>query len=314
MTAVLVTGAAGFLGSRLAVALASAPDIEVRSLVRRAVGYLPSEGQVVGDLLDERSDLNAVLAGIDTVVHLAGANEVAAREDPPRALKETVRAAERIRDAAAETGVNRVVFVSTVHVYGEAITEGAVLTEDTRPRPTSTYAAARLACEQLLEDASDTGLEVVVFRLTNSVGAPVAVAVDRWTLVANDLCRQATLANRIELVSDGAQWRDFVALSDVVNLIELAATRPEVVPAGTYNVGSGLPMTIRQLAHLVQDVFADITGHRPRLVAPPPPSKPPCSYRVDVSRLGALRMPAFGAVRSAVVETGEFCMSHREEL
>ncbi len=314
MTTVLVTGAAGFVGSRLAVSLASSPEIEVRTLVRRAVEYLPRNGQVIGDLLDDRSDLSPLLTGVDTVVHLAGANEVAARDDPALALQETVRAAERVRDAAIRAGVPRLVFVSTVHVYGSAITEGAVLTEDTPPRPSSAYASARLACEQLLESASSKGLEVVVFRLTNSVGAPVAVAVDRWTLVANDLCRQAAVANRIQLSSDGAQWRDFVALSDVVRLLEVTATHAELVPAGTYNLGSGVPMTVRALAHLVQDVFVDITGQRPSLVAPPPPANPPRSYRVDVGRLAALGVPPFGEVRSGVVETGEFCVSHKEQL
>ena len=55
--------------------------------------------------------------------------------------------------------------------------------------------------------------EVVVLRLTNSIGALVAPSVNRWTLLANDLCRQAALTGR-GLVSQthGCQWRDFVAL------------------------------------------------------------------------------------------------------
>ena len=95
-------------------------------------------------------------------------------------------------EAVADSAVKRLVYMSTVHVYGERMTGGATLTEDMRPEPRAPYAIARLASEHLAAALSRKGIEVVVLRLTNSMGAPAHPAVDRWTLVANDLCRQGS--------------------------------------------------------------------------------------------------------------------------
>src|SRR3546814_8649299 len=75
---------------------------------------------------------------------------------------------------------------------------------------------------------------------------------DRWTLVAADLCRSAVSTGELVLRSTGQQWRDFIGLADVVRAIA-ASTDPAKVPAGTYNLASGTSTTVRELAELVQD-------------------------------------------------------------
>ena len=80
-----------------------------------------------------------------------------------------------------------------------------MLTEDLRPEPRSSYAISRLASEHVAATLAGGAADVVVLRLTNSVGAPVDPAVDRWTLVTNDLCRQGALTGRLELRSSGVQ-------------------------------------------------------------------------------------------------------------
>ena len=52
----------------------------------------------------------------------------------------------------------------------------------------------------------------MILRLTNAVGAPADPSVDRWSLVANDLCPPGRADGRLALRSAGVQWRDFVAL------------------------------------------------------------------------------------------------------
>jgi UDP-glucose 4-epimerase len=215
---------------------------------------------------------------------------------------------------AADSGVARFAYLSTVHVYGRALAEDAVITEATVPEPGAVYGIARLASEHAIRaEAERGGTAVVVLRLTNSVGAPVDAAVDRWTLVANDLCRQAATTGRLRLQSPGVQWRDFVALADVVRAIA-SAIGPDGLPAGTYNLGSGAPMTILDLAALVQDAFEAETGVRPPLDAPPAPAHRPRPYTVDVGRLRALGFEPEVPVATAVAETARFCLRHREAL
>jgi UDP-glucose 4-epimerase len=302
----LVTGAGGYLGGRLCARLKDREDIEVRALVRRDAPWVAADDTVTGDL--PTADLQAVRAGVSTVVHLAGANETTAHADPDAALTGTTVGTRRL--GAAVGAGTRVVYVSTVHVYGAALSDGATVDVSTVPQPRHPYAVARLACEHLL--AGGDG-DLVVLRLTNSVGAPVDHRIARWTLVANDLCRQAAVTGRLVLRTHGLQWRDFIHQDDACDAV-VAALTPATVPAGTYDLGTGVPMTVRALAVTVQSAFERLTGIRPELEAPDPPADVPVPVTVDVSRLAALGLRPQRSVEAAIDETARFCLDHRGTL
>jgi UDP-glucose 4-epimerase len=280
---------------------------ELRALARHPAPWLPI-APAVGELTDDA--LDAALDGIDAVVHLAGANEVAAAADPEGTTAATVAAARAVVSAARRAGTTRLVYVSTVHVYGAAITDGADLTEETEAAPIAAYAAARLACEAV---CADSDVDTVVLRLTNGVGAPPDPAVDRWSLVANDLCRQAVMTERVELRTHGLQWRDFVPLADAVDAIRRAVD-PAQLPRGTYNLASGHPRTVRDLAGLVQDAAEQQLGARPPLHAPAAPGHAPAPYTVSIERLAAQGWKPEASLRDAIDETIAFCLAHREVL
>lgn len=307
---VLITGAGGYVGSGLVRSM-SDEGWEVRALVRERAAHLDVE-QIVADLALDVDAAERACADVDAVVHLAGENEVFAARDPARALGATVLATERLSEAAAAVGLGRLVYMSTVHVYGERMQPGATLTEELRPEPRAAYSIARLASEHVAAALAGEGTEVVVLRLTNSLGAPAHPAVDRWTLVANDLCRQGALTGRLELRSSGIQWRDFVSLGDVRAFVS-AACGSGVEP-GTYNLGTGKPMTVRDLAGLVQDAFEGETGSRPDLVAPEPGPERPDPYVVSVEKAEAQGLRADTSVAQAVADTARFCIEHKERL
>ncbi len=313
MTRVLITGAGGYIGGRLVPVLVSS-GTEVRALVREPVPRLGVE-QVVCDLADPASleTVTRACRGVDAVVHLAGENEVVAGARPAAALAATVVATELVGEAAASAGIGRLVYMSTVHVYGARIAPGAELTEEMRPEPRSVYAIARLASEHLAAAFASGHYELVVLRLTNAVGAPDHPSVDRWSLVATDLSRQGATGGRLALRSSGMQWRDFVALSDVCAAIG-AACEPGVLPAGVYNLASGSPTTVRELAGMIQDAFERATGERPPLHAPDPEPDPPGPYHVSPDAAAAHGVRLSSPLRDAVAETVRFCLDHREEL
>jgi len=207
--------------------------------------------------------------------------------------------------------------MSTVHVYGRRIQGGVTVTEDMRPEPQAPYAIARLASEHLVAGLAPAGVEVVSLRLTNSLGAPADPSVDRWTLVANDLCRQGALDGRLELRSSGSQWRDFIALADVHAAVTAACGLDEPdLAAGTYNLGSGTSMTVRELAGLVAEAFERVTGTRPGLTAPAlePEAERPEPYTVSVERAAERGFRATTAVAAAVEDTVRFCVEHSDAL
>lgn len=307
-----MTGAGGYVGSGLVGTLVD-EGFDVRTAMRDPASHLDVE-QVVGDIARDPDAASRACEGVDTVVHLAGDNEVVAARDPVFALGGTVLATERLVEAAAAADIKRFVYMSTIHVYGLRMTEGATLTEDLRPEPRAPYAIARLASEHLAASLGRVGTEVVVLRLTNSLGAPAHPAVDRWTLVSNDLCRQGALTGELELRSSGLQWRDFVALHDVRQVVAAACRDGGAVPPGTYNLGSGKPMTIRQLAALVQDAFERETGTRPDLRAPEPEGRAPEPYFVSVERLAAHGLGTETPIADAVGDTVKFCIEYKEVL
>ena len=304
---IAVTGASGYLGSRLVRRLGG----RARPLVRAERSYL-GEAQHVVDLTGPVGAIAEALDGIETVVHFAGRNEVIAADDPDTAMTDTVVGSRHLAAAVEQAHVRRVVYASTVHVYGARLQPGAVVDEDTAPAPRSSYAIARLASEHVLGCLEPRGVDVVVLRLTNAVGAPADVGVDRWTLVTNDLCRQAVTTGTLTLRSSGQQHRDFVAVSDIEDIVVAAADG--AVPSGTYNVGSGSPVTIRELAHLVQERFEALSGQRPALDAPPPTGPPDEPYRVDLARLHATGFRPTTPLVDAVDETVAFCLGEKDEL
>jgi UDP-glucose 4-epimerase len=293
----VVTGATGYLGSRLCASL-TASGVDVLAVARRPAPWVRAGDRAVVDV--SSADLGPVLAGADAVVHLAGANEVDAARDPDGTTCAALGAARRVAEGAPDGC--RIVHVSTVHVYGAAMAGGGTIDETTLPAPRHPYAIARLAAEHVLGQR-----DPVVLRLTNSVGAPVDGRVDRWTLVANDLCRQAATDGRLELRTHGLQWRDFVHQDDVCRIVRAAADASRV-PAGTYNLGRGVSLTVRALAELVQDAFERLTGRRPPLDAPSPPAVAPPAVTIDVSRLASLDLRADLPVARAIDETAQFCL------
>jgi UDP-glucose 4-epimerase len=309
----LVTGAGGYIGGGLVGVLGS-QGWDVHALLRHPAPYLDVE-HTIADLVKDIDALDAACRGVDTVVHLAGENEVLAARDPVSALAGTIVATERLVEAVGRAGIGRLVYLSTVHVYGTQMADGATLTEDLRLEPRATYAISRLASEHVVKTLVPAGVDVVVLRLTNSVGAPAHPSVDRWTLVANDLCRQGVLAGRLELRSSGVQYRDFVSLADVHSIIA-AVARPDgaPVPAGVYNLGSGKPMTVRELAKRIQDAFERCTGTRPELHAPKPEGLPPEPYQVSVESAARHGLRAETPIDEAIEDTVNFCIEHRDAI
>jgi len=146
-------------------------------------------------------------------------------------------------------------------------------------------------------------------RLSNAVGAPLSGDVDRWSLVANDLCRQAATQGSIVLRSAGIQHRDFVAMADVVAATAFMATAPnESLTHDVYNLASGESVSIRSLAGLVQESYAEVFGRDVPLEAPDPATgETEQPLKVDVSRMQEAGFRREGDLKGELRQTLELC-------
>lgn len=161
-TRILVTGANGFVGSRLVAEL-----LQRGCVVIAAVRQCASNSQLAVGNIDSNTDWCVALQGVSTVIHTAARvhvmNEVAA--DPMAEFREVnVGATLNLARQAVSSGVRRFVFVSSVKVNGESTTDVPFSAFDV-PAPQDFYGQSKLEAETALRAlAIETGLEVVIVR------------------------------------------------------------------------------------------------------------------------------------------------------
>jgi UDP-glucuronate 4-epimerase len=243
----LVTGAAGFIGSHLAVALQAgghdvvgidcftdfydravkeenARDIEVLSL----------------DLADDPLDFS----GFDGVFHLAGQGGARSFGSVfPLYLRLNVLASQRVFEAAARDGV-RVAFASSSSVYGDA--EGYPTAEETVPAPASPYGVSKLACEHVAAAyARSFGLDVLLLRYFSVYGPR-----QRPDMAFARIARALAKGRPFELYGDGGQSRSWTYVADVVEATIAAMESGR----GTYNVGGSDEVSLLEAISLFEDL------------------------------------------------------------
>lgn len=270
---ILITGGFGYVGGRVAAFLAEDPAFLVRLATRRPNPQLPEwlpHGEVVSLDMASEDDLRHALDGVRHVVHLAAANEIESAQNPEKALIDTGLGTLRMLNAAIAAHVERFVFMSTAHVYGAPL-EG-VIDEQRLPRPLHPYAITHRTGEDFVLAAQAQGkIKGLVVRLSNGFGVPTHAAVDRWSLIFNDLCRQAVMTRQLVLKTSGLQRRDFIALADVARAVEHLLEMPaESCQDGLFNLGGECSMSMREVAQLVAERCEVVLGFKPLLVAPDP--------------------------------------------
>ena len=264
MKNILITGGLGYLGGRVADYLQrSAPSTTITLGTRRPKERIPTWAKpyrlVPLDLLKPNS-IPTTLVGIDTLIHLAAVNENEALETPEKAWQVNTLGTQLLLEQAAKKGIKRVIYFSTFHVYGPI--SGEILTEETATRPVHPYASTHRAAEDIVAYfAHYKKVNTLILRLSNGVGCPMDEKIDRWSLIFNDLCRQAVTTQSLVLKSSGEQHRNFITLSDVGRAIHhFLMNIPDKWGDGLYNLGGERSMSILDAAKKVAEVFERKTG------------------------------------------------------
>lgn len=307
---VLITGAFGYLGGRIARHLAGrgfALRLGTRHAETPAPAWLGAGGNVVACNPLDAEQLAAACRGARCVVHLAAVNEHVSAADPALALAINGGGTLNALRAAIAAGARRFVYLSTAHVYGAPL--AGTISEATLPRPLHPYAIThRVAEDFVLAAHAKREIEGVVLRLSNGFGAAERATVDRWTLLVNDLCRQAAATRCMEMRSAGDDWRDFITLGDVARAIDhFLALDAGALGDGLFNVGSGEAMTVRAMVDLIAQRCEAVIGFRPELKRPPLPAapRPPLDYRID--RLRASGFAPAGGMQDEIDATLMLC-------
>jgi UDP-glucose 4-epimerase len=248
---VMVTGGCGFIGSHLVGRLLEAGVRRVVVLDSLKYGAPEALSQGRGDVslvrhalgTDPQESLGAALAGIDYVFHLAAEKHRAAREAPRALLSANVDGTRELLQAATRAGVRKVVYASTLYVYGRMA--GPPMREDELPRPATLYGVSKLAAEQLHAVARvEGGPEYALLRYFFVYGPRQFQGMGYKSVIVRNFERLLR-GERPTVYGDGQQALDYVYVDDAVSAALLAL---EAAGGGeVYNVGSSQATAVERL-------------------------------------------------------------------
>jgi UDP-glucose 4-epimerase len=255
MTAWLVTGGAGFIGSHLCEGLLTRGDT-VRVLDDLSTGRrenLPPGVELVEADVADPAAMRSAVADVDGCFHLAAIASVERGvTDWLGTHRTNLTGAITLFDAIRRLPTPvPVVYASSAAVYGDAAT--VPIAEDTARRPLSAYGADKLGCELHARVAGHVhGIPTVGLRLFNVYG-PRQDPHSPYSGVISIFCERIRRGAPIDIFGDGGQTRDFVYVVDVVTAM-LAAMRVRPPGAPVFNVCTGVATSVLDLARTIADI------------------------------------------------------------
>ncbi|GIF00646.1 ADP-L-glycero-D-manno-heptose-6-epimerase [Paractinoplanes rishiriensis] len=266
----LVTGAAGFVGSHIVSGLVARGAAVVGVDVRAAPAHLcPAMKFHCEDFADD-SVLGMVEAGhFDAVVHQAAISSTL--EDDGDLLRDVnVDRPMRLAQRCAVAGIP-FVYASSSSVYGRIhhkgpITENSVDDRALCSGPLNAYARSKLLFDSQLATRAPAGLHWVGLRYTNVFGTRERHKGPMASIISQLLRTVATNGTPTLFADTLDASRDYVPVQRVVEVLERVLEVP--VPAGTYNVGSGCPVSFATLLRWCSE-FTAAAGVNVRLVPNP---------------------------------------------
>jgi UDP-glucuronate 4-epimerase len=266
---ILVTGAAGFVGSHLAERLAalghsvlgldcltdyyarSLKELNVRDIQRQGVSHLPL------DLAED--DLDPVVRDVEVVYHLAAQPGLSATSTFQTYVRNNITATHRLLKATSQCkSIRAFVYISTSSVYG-AIATGS---EATEPKPTSYYGVTKLAAEQLALSYERTrGLPACSMRLFSVYGPR-----ERPEKLYTRLIR-AILEDRTFPLYEGSEdhVRSYTYIGDIIDGLVAILHNYRSCTGEILNIGTDATITTGEGMEIVQEII----GKRAKVVVRP---------------------------------------------
>lgn len=281
---ILVTGGAGYCGSRLVPQLLDhGYKVTIYDILYFGDAFLPKSNPnlrvIKGDIRDT-AKLAAAVDGHDAFVSLACiSNDASFELDEALSTSVNLHAFEPMVLAAKSAGVRRFVYASSSSVYG--VSDAPEVTEDHPLVPLTLYNKYKGMCEPLLTRHTDPRFVGVTFRPATVCGyAPR----QRLDLAVNILTNHAVNNNKIT-VFGGSQLRPNLHIQDYVDVVELLLTAPDdKIADKIFNVGTQ-NLSLMEIAHLVKRVVEEEFPERGGLAIVTTPTDDIRSYHINSDKI-----------------------------
>jgi UDP-glucose 4-epimerase len=252
---VVVTGGAGFIGSRLVRRLLGhgASVLVLDDLFTGERGNLPGSEQlefVEGTVTDEKL-VRSLLERADAVVHAAARNIIVSTRNPREDFEVNIGGTLNVLLAARDAGVQRVVYTSSCSIYGNP--HYLPIGEDEQVSLLSPYAVSKFGGEaycQAFYESYDVPTAVV--RYSNVYG-PGQRPDNPYCGVVGKFLASVLAGEPLRIHGDGEQTRDYTYVDDAVEATLLAVVSPRS-PGQVYNVGTGRETSVNGLARMIAAV------------------------------------------------------------
>ena len=256
---ILITGGLGYLGGRIADFLKRKhPELTIILGTSKEILEVPSWAksfQIVRlNVCDKTTIDEAISSNLYAIIHLASLNEHESFSNIQFAWEVNALGTQSLLSIANQKQVQKFIYFSTFHVYEDC---QKMITEKSPTKTHHPYAATHRAAEDMVRFYHHSqDMDTLTLRLSNGFGYPMDLGVSRWTLVFNDLCRQAVTSGKMIIKSSGKQHRDFICLHDVASAVDhFLYKNLEKWGDGLFNLGGDCSLSIVDVANKIGSIF-----------------------------------------------------------
>ena len=249
---IIITGGAGFIGKHLVELLIKKEnDITIfdnfSNSKEESVMYLKNLGaKIVKGDIRKIGEINNAIKDHDIVIHLAAKISVEESiKSPSETFQTNVEGTKNVLIACEKNQIKKIIVASSAAVYGESEAD-VKLTEKSKINPISPYGESKVVMENEIKKITENNdMNYVILRFFNIYGKSQS---PEYAGVITKFIKKIEMNQSLEIFGDGMQTRDFISVKDVVNSIYHSIENGK---NQIYNIGSGKPITIKQLAKLM---------------------------------------------------------------
>lgn len=308
---ILITGGSGLLTGRLAEFLGENHNITLLS--RKNINNILSIKSLHTVTYHSLNDINPNVFDHDIIIHASGPNAIDSKVS--HIASQYYNETKFFIDTASKSKtVKKFIFLSSIRAVSDNCQ--GIITENTNASPSSEYGKLKHSIENyLLKEKTEGNMMKIILRITNGYGRPVHYMSNCWNLIILDACRQAIKNKKITLRSKGMDYKDFIPIRTITEVIGNIVTDNECQASGIFNISSKESVRIIEFVELIiKKINNRLSTNINIELGSDEENKIPSSFTVDNTKIinnGWLKSIDHDKEINDLIE---FCLNNQQEI